>query len=93
MNKENSIKWFTHTGVPPLKKSIKDSLELLLFYENNPNYSIPMFEFDRGRVFPKIKHYYEINEIIKNAVEEIMINGESPGESLDKAQNRIESLK
>lgn len=93
VNKENSIKWFTHTGVPPLKKSIKDSLVLLLFYENNPNYSISMFELDRGRVFPKIKHYYEINEIIKNAVEEIMINGESPGESLDKAQNRIESLK
>lgn len=92
-NKENSIKWFTHTGIPPLKNSIKDSLELLLFYENNPNYTIPMFELDQGKLFPKIKHYYEINNIIKNAMEEIMINRDDPAKSLNKAQLQIESLK
>ena len=92
-NKENSIKWFTHTGAPPLKKSIKDSLELLLFYENNPNYSVPMLELDQGKLFPNIKHYYEINGIIKNAMEEIMINGEDPAKCLNSAQEKIESLK
>ena len=92
-NKENSIKWFTHTGSPPLKKSIKESLELLVFYENNPNYSIPMLELGQGRLFPKIKHYDEINVIIKNSMEEIMINGENPEKSLNRAQEKIDSLK
>lgn len=92
INKENSIKWFTHTGIPPLRNSIKSSLELLIFYENNPNYSVPMLELNRDRIFPNIDHYDEINAIVKNAVEKIMIKGENPEDVLNSAQNKIDSL-
>ncbi len=92
LNKENSIRWFTHTGIPPLRDSIKSSLELLIFYENNPNYSIPMLELNRDRVFPEIKNYDEINAIIKNAVEKIMIKGEDPLKVLNDAQKKIDSF-
>jgi len=90
INYENSLKWHTHTGSPPIRKSVKESLDLLVFYEENPNYIASVIELDRGNILNPDIDYLKVNKIIKKALEEIMINSKDPGIVLNSAQKEIE---
>ncbi|GAJ01024.1 unnamed protein product, partial [marine sediment metagenome] len=41
---ENAIKWHTHTGTPAIRTSAKESLDLLIFYEESPNHMTSAIE-------------------------------------------------
>ena len=87
---EQAIKWHTHTGNPAIRSSVKKSLDLLIFYEENPNYMTSVIELESGRVFTPSFDYFSVSDVIKNALEEIMVNKEDPEAVLNRAQNTID---
>ncbi|UCB44968.1 MAG: extracellular solute-binding protein [Spirochaetota bacterium] len=87
---EQAIKWHTHTGNPAIRSSVKKSLDLLIFYEENPNYMASVIELESGRVFSPSFDYFSVSDIIKNALEEIMVNREDPEAVLNRAQKNID---
>ena len=89
---ENILRWYTHTGAPPIRNSIKESLELLVFYEENPNHLIITNEAEKADVFNPDFDYISYNKIVKKAIEEIIINEKSPSLIMKKAQSELEAL-
>jgi ABC-type glycerol-3-phosphate transport system substrate-binding protein len=89
---ENSIKWHTHTGSPLIRTSAANSLDLLIFYEDNPNHITPVIELEKGKVFNPASGFSDAEKIIKKALEEIMINRGDPEDVLNKAQSKIDKL-
>jgi len=92
MSYNSIVKWHTHTGTPAVLTSVKESIDLLICYEENPNYMTSVIETEKGAIINPGFVYLNINKIIKNALEEIMINGNPPGEILDRAQKEIDTL-
>jgi ABC-type glycerol-3-phosphate transport system substrate-binding protein len=90
---ERAIKWHTHTGNPAIRSSVKESLDLLIFYEENPNYMTSVIEIESGKVFRPRYDYFSVSEIIEHALEAIMVNGEDPGKVLEQAQKEIDSIR
>ena len=88
---ENSIKWHTNTGDPSVRTSAKGSLDLLIFYEENPNYTTPVIEVERGRPLSSIDGYFEIDTIVARALQKAMIGEEDPEAVLQEAQSLIEA--
>ncbi len=89
---ETAINWHTHTGNPAIRTSVKQSLDLLIFYEDNPNHMASAIELDRGEIFNLGSDYLNINTVVKKALEEIMIKGEDPDNILIRAQEEIDRL-
>lgn len=89
---ENAIKWHTHTGSPAIRTSAKESLDLLIFYEESPNHMTSAIELEKGEIFNPSSDFLNISTIIKKAIEEIMINGEDPDKILDAAQIEIDKM-
>jgi len=89
---ERAIKWHTHTGNPAIRSSVKESLDLLIFYEENPNHMASVIEIESGSVFRPPYDYYTVSGIIEHALEAIMVNGEDPGKALAGAQEEIDGL-
>lgn len=92
LSSENILKWHTHTGDPAIRIDVKNSLDLLVFYEENPNYTTPVIDLERGRVFNPRVDYIALNKIIKTALERIMINREDPAAVLTDTQGQIDTL-
>jgi ABC-type glycerol-3-phosphate transport system substrate-binding protein len=89
---ENSIKWHTHTGSPAMLESARDSIDLLIFYEENPNYMTSITELQRGAVFSPRYDYYSIDDVMRLALDRIMINGEDPRPILDDLQRELDLM-
>jgi sn-glycerol 3-phosphate transport system substrate-binding protein len=89
---ENAIKWHTHTGSPAILTSAKNSLDLLIFYEENPNYMTPIIEIEKGTIFTPRFDYFTFNKIMKSALERIMLGGEDPRTILNSVQTELDSL-
>jgi len=90
---ESIVKWHTHTGTPAIRTSVKDSIDLLIFYEDNPNYTTATIEMEKGDIFNPSFDYFAVNTVVKNALDKILINGEKPSRVLEEAQlevNRIQ---
>ena len=89
---ERSIKWHTHTGNPAIRSTVKESLDLLIFYEENPNYIASVIEIESGTIFRPKYDYFSVSRILGHALEAIMVNGEDPKKTLEGAQEEIDSL-
>jgi ABC-type glycerol-3-phosphate transport system substrate-binding protein len=92
VNYENSIKWHTHTGSPPIHRSARESIDLLIFYEENPNYMTSIISLERGMVFSPRYDYYSIDAVMRGALDRIMINGEDPHPILEKVQQELDLM-
>jgi len=92
INHENAIKWHTHTGSPPIQNSTKGSLDLLIFYEENPNYMTPIIELERGLVFAPRFDIYRVDGVIRRALDRIMVGGEEPARILNDLQRELDML-
>jgi multiple sugar transport system substrate-binding protein len=100
---QSTIRWHTHTGSPAIRTSVRDSIDLLIFYEESPNHMSSTIELDRAKVYNppldflkennKSFDYPGFNRALKKALEEIMINGRNPAEILAAAQREIDSLR
>jgi sn-glycerol 3-phosphate transport system substrate-binding protein len=92
LNYENSIKWHTHTGSPPIHRSARESIDLLIFYEENPNYMTSIISLERGTVFAPRYDYYSIDAVMRSALDRIMINGEDPHSILEELQQELDLM-
>lgn len=86
------IKWHTHTGTPAIRNSAKGSIDLLIFYEENPQYTAPIIELERGRIYNPDFDFLQYNIIIKDALARIMLNNGDPGRILQEVQQRFERI-
>jgi multiple sugar transport system substrate-binding protein len=89
---DRAIKWHTNTGDPAIRSSVKESLDLLIFYEENPNYMASVIELESGVIFAPSFDYFKVNDIIKSALAEIMVNRQDPESVLKGAQAKIDEL-
>ncbi len=89
---ESIVKWHTHTGTPAIRTSVKDSIDLLVFYEDNPNYTTATIEMEKGDIFNPSFDYFAVNTVVKNALDKILINGEDPGPILKGAQQEVDRI-
>jgi ABC-type glycerol-3-phosphate transport system substrate-binding protein len=92
LNYENSIKWHTRTGSPAILQSARESIDLLIFYEENPNYMTSIIALDRGTVFAPRYDYYSIDSVMRGALDRIMINGEDPYQILSELQGELDLM-
>jgi ABC-type glycerol-3-phosphate transport system substrate-binding protein len=92
MSFDSIIRWHTHTGTPAVRTSVQDSLDLLIFYEENPNYTTPIIELGQGRIFNPSFDYLEANIVMKEALARIMLNNADPGPVLRDAQAKLDRL-
>jgi sn-glycerol 3-phosphate transport system substrate-binding protein len=92
ISEDNAIKWHTRTGSPPLLNSTKESLDLLIFYEENPNYMTSIIEMEGGRVFAPPFDVFQADTITRRALERIMVGGEEPARILDELQRELDML-
>lgn len=88
----HAIKWHTHTGSPAIRTSVKESLDLLIFYEDNPNHMSSVIELERGRIYDPEWNFLTLDSIIGNALDEILIKGEDPQKILFDAQKKIDAI-
>jgi ABC-type glycerol-3-phosphate transport system substrate-binding protein len=91
-NFESAVQWHTHTGSPAILNSAKSSLDLLIFYEENPNYMTPIIDIERGRIFAPRFDIYGVDTIMRKALDNIMVSGEDPFRILDGAQRELDLL-
>jgi ABC-type glycerol-3-phosphate transport system substrate-binding protein len=89
---ESIIRWHTHTGAPAIRTSVKDSIDLLIFYEENPNYTTSVIELERGGVFNPSIDYPAVNDVVKEFLAEILLKRRDPAEALGEAQERLDGM-
>jgi ABC-type glycerol-3-phosphate transport system substrate-binding protein len=92
MSFESMVAWHTHTGTPAVRTSVQESIDLLIFYEDNPNYTTPIIELEQGSIFAPSFDYLEANIVMKEALARIMLNQAGPGPVLRDAQTKLERL-
>jgi sn-glycerol 3-phosphate transport system substrate-binding protein len=91
-NRDNSILWHEETGYLPLRKSAINSFELQSFYRLNPIYKIPVDQLPYSRPPDFTPFFPQIDQIIRFAIENIMINRQDPREMLDLAAQKVDEL-
>ncbi len=91
-NRENSIRWHEQTGYLPLRKSAIDSIELQSFHKLNPNYKVPVDQLPYSRPPDFTPFLPQIDQIVRHAIEDIMINRKDPRPVLDEAAEKVNAL-
>jgi ABC-type glycerol-3-phosphate transport system substrate-binding protein len=91
-NRENCIRWHKETGYLPLRRSAIESIELLSFHRENPNYKIPVDQLPYSRPPDFTPYLPQIDDIIRYAIEDILINRKPPGSVLDVAAGKVNAL-
>jgi ABC-type glycerol-3-phosphate transport system substrate-binding protein len=91
-SKENSIRWHEETGYLPLRESAIESIELKSFHEINPNYRIPVDQLPYSRPPDFTPYLPQIDQIIRFAIESIMIENKDPDMILKLTAQRVDDL-
>lgn len=92
VTKENCIRWHQETGYLPLRKSAIESMELRSFHRLNPNYRVPVDQLPYSRPPDFTPYLPQIDQIIRYAIEDIMINKNDPATVLDIAAKKVNEL-
>jgi ABC-type glycerol-3-phosphate transport system substrate-binding protein len=90
--KQNSIRWHKETGYLPLRKSAIESFELKGFHRLNPNYKVPVDQLPYSRPPDFTPYLPQIDQIVRYAIEDIMINRKDPQIILDTAAQRVNEI-
>ncbi len=91
-NRENSIRWHEETGYLPLRESAIESMELKSFHEQNPNYRVPVDQLPYSRPPDFTPYLPQIDQIVRFAIESVMIEKREPDMILKLAAERVEDL-
>ena len=91
-NKENSIRWHEKTGYLPIRKSAMESFELQSFHRLNPNYKVPVDQLSYSRPPDFTPFLPQIDQIVRYAIEDIMINRKDPQKTLNIAAEKVNNL-
>ncbi len=90
--KENCIRWHKATGYLPLRKSAIECYELQGFHRLNPNYRVPVDQLPYARPPDFTPYLPQIDQIIRYAIEDIMINKKDPQIILDLAAEKTNEI-
>ena len=90
--KENSIQWHKETGYLPIRKSAIESFELQSFHKLNPNYKVPVDQLSYSRPPDFTPYLPQIDQIIRFAIENIMLNQKDPDKTLNLAADKVNDL-
>jgi len=90
--KQNCIRWHMETGYLPLRKSAIESFELQGFHRLNPNYRIPVEQLPYSRPPDFTPYLPQIDQVIRYAIEDIMINQKDPRIILDLAAEKTDDI-
>ena len=91
-NQQNTIIWHEETGYLPLRKSAMESYELQSFHELNPNFKVPVDQLPYSRPPDFTPYLPQIDQIMRFAIENIMINRQEPEKILKLSANRVNDL-
>lgn len=91
-NRENCIRWHEETGYLPLRRSAIESVELKSFHKLNPNYRVPVDQLPYSRPPDFTPYLPQIDQIIRYAIDDIMINKNDPASVLDIAAQKVNEL-
>jgi ABC-type glycerol-3-phosphate transport system substrate-binding protein len=91
-NRENCIRWHEETGYLPLRRSAIESLELRSFHRDNPNYKVPVDQLPYSRPPDFTPLLPQIDQIVRFAIEDILINRRDPQQVLDDAVMKVNEL-
>ncbi|RKY03005.1 MAG: hypothetical protein DRP54_00595 [Spirochaetes bacterium] len=91
-SKENTIRWHKETGYLPLRKSAIESVELKSFYKAHPNYKVALDQLGYARPPDFTPYLPQIDQILRFAIDEILINKKEPKIILDIAAEKINEL-
>lgn len=91
-SKENTIRWHKETGYLPLRKSAIESVELKSFYKEHPNYKVALDQLGYARPPDFTPYLPQIDQILRFAIDEILINKKEPKIILDIAAEKINEL-
>ncbi|UCB44673.1 MAG: ABC transporter substrate-binding protein [Spirochaetota bacterium] len=91
-NRENSIRWHKETGYLPLRKSALESIELRSFHRDNPNYKVPVDQLPYSRPPDFTPVLSQIDQVVRFAIEDIMINKQDPQQVLNSAVIKVNGL-
>jgi ABC-type glycerol-3-phosphate transport system substrate-binding protein len=91
-NEENSIRWHKETGYLPIRRSAIESYELQGFHRLNPNYLIPIEQLSYSRPPDFTPYLPQIDQIVRYAIEDIMINKKDPQMTLNNAAEKVNEL-
>jgi len=90
--KENCIRWHKATGYLPLRKSAIDSIELQGFHRLNPNYRVPIDQLPYARPPDFTPYLPQIDQIMRHAIEDILLNKKDPQIILNIAAEKTNEL-
>jgi sn-glycerol 3-phosphate transport system substrate-binding protein len=90
--KQNNIRWHMETGYLPLRKSAIESYELQAFHELNPHYRVPVEQLPYSRPPDFTPYLPQIDQVIRYAIEDIMINRKDPRIILDLAAEKVNDI-
>ena len=90
--KENCIRWHKATGYLPLRKSAIESYELQGFHRLNPNYRVPVEQLPYSRPPDFTPYLPQIDQMIRYAIEDIMINKKDPRIILNLAAEKTNEI-
>ena len=91
-SKENTIRWHEETGYLPLRKSAIESVELQSFHRTHPNYKVPIDQLPYSRPPDFTPYLPQIDQVVRYAIESIMINRRDPRQVLDLAAEKVNDL-
>jgi len=91
-SKENTIRWHEETGYLPIRKSAIESFELQSFHRLHPNYKVPIDQLPYSRPPDFTPYLPQIDQVIRYAIESIMINRGDPRQVLELAAKKVNDL-
>jgi ABC-type glycerol-3-phosphate transport system substrate-binding protein len=91
-SRENSIRWHKETGYLPIRRSAIESIEMASFHKSNPNYKVPIEQLPYSRPPDFTPHLPQIDQVIRFAIEDIMINRRDPKTVLDLAAEKVDAI-
>ena len=89
LSKKATLRWAEGTGYLPVLKSAIQSEEWKAFVEKHPEAAAGAKMIFGGFGFPHQQNWYDIDQVISNAFEQVMLGKATPKDALDAAAKKI----
>lgn len=85
---DQTIEWSQKTGYLPVKEAAIDDPKMVEYFEENPNYKVPIDQLEYARTAPESPDYPEVLESIQTAMDDILYNGKPVAPTLENAEEK-----
>jgi len=85
---DQTIEWSQKTGYLPVKEAAVEDPKMVEYYEENPNYKVPVDQLEYARTAPESPDYPEVLENVQTAMDEILYNDKPVDPALEEAERK-----